>query len=167
MKVAKFVGARHITVGRFERPRVFNTNLSYMCAAEPRSRFGVGNGHTTNCVFLLDTTRPLPQNPLNFSRGICGKVLGASCSIFPAGLCNASIRSARRAASGCGQTRCSRTFAPIAPLRCTACHRRWGRACGCVHGRWGRTGRRVHGAKRLKSHARLPTAGPKESLAVK
>lgn len=109
---------------------------------------------TTNCMFFLDTPRTFPQNPPNFSRGMCGKVLGVPCSIFPAGPCSASIRNARRAGSGCARTRYSLSSAPIAPLHCTACRRHWGRVCGCVRARWGRTGRRVHGARNLRLHAR-------------
>ena len=64
---------------------------------------------------------------------------GRTCSICRAGLCNASIRNARLAATGCGRAIPEENFAATVVRRFTMCRRRWAHACGCVPAPWADT----------------------------
>ena len=61
---------------------------------------------------------------------------GKACSICRDGLCNALIRSARLAATGCGRLTLEGSSAAIAALRSAMFRRRSAHACGCVPARW-------------------------------
>ena len=61
---------------------------------------------------------------------------GKTCSICRDGLCNASIRSARLAATGCALPIPEENSAAIAALRSAMFRHRWAHACGCVPARW-------------------------------
>jgi len=65
-----------------------------------------------------------------------------ACSTCLVGLCNASIRNARREATGCAQACPEENFAAIVVRRCTTYRRRWLHACGCGLARWAATGHR-------------------------
>jgi len=106
---------------------------------------------------LLDTTSHSPQNPSNFSVSFPVQGTGAekfarrsrggekTCSICRDGPFNALIRSARLAATGCGQPIPEENSAATVIRRFTMCRRRSARACGCVLARWAVT---VHRAVR-------------------
>ena len=105
----------------------------------------VSNPTTRNCIFLLDTTRDSPQNSRNFSfsfrsRGPEGNSASfqreETCSICLVGQCNALIRNAKHAATGCGPPMPEENSAATVIYRFTMCRRRWARACGCVLARW-------------------------------
>jgi len=111
--------------------------------------------------FLLTPQEPRRRIPATFSvrfwsRGpeqipARGKISasfqrGKTCSICRDGLCSASIRSARLAATGCGLSTPEENSAAIAALRSTMFRHRWAHACGCVPARWEVT---VHRAARL------------------
>jgi hypothetical protein len=72
---------------------------------------------------------------------------GKTCSICRVGPFNALIRSARRAATGCGPTIPEENSAAIAALRSTMFRHRSAHACGCVPARWEVT---VHRAARRR-----------------
>src|SRR5579864_1123464 len=101
----------------------------------PWARWRVGNPTTRNCIFSLDTTRAAAQNPRNFFRAYLVHGTGTvhrerkkwrvipqgekACSICRDGRCNALIRSARHAATGCGPPTPEVNFAAIVALRST------------------------------------------------
>jgi hypothetical protein len=114
----------------------------------------VCNHTTRDCIFPLDTTSAAAQNPGNFFRGFlvqgtrAEKIAhhsrgGEACSICRDGLCSASIRNVRRAATGCVQPTPEENAAAIAALRSTMFRLRWAHACGCVPVRWAVTARRA------------------------
>ena len=78
---------------------------------------------------------------------------GKACSICRDGPCSASIRSARRAATGCGPPTPEGSSAAIAALRSTMFRLRWARAFGCVPVRWEVT---VHRAAHRDDNANRP-----------
>jgi hypothetical protein len=59
-----------------------------------------------------------------------------ACSICRDGLCNALIRSARLAATGCGRLTPEESSAAIAALRSAMFRHQSAHACGCVPARW-------------------------------
>jgi hypothetical protein len=66
---------------------------------------------------------------------------GKACNICQVGPCNASIQSARLAATGCELLTQGENAAAIAAHRSEMSRLRWARVCGCVHVRWGATAR--------------------------
>ncbi len=116
---------------------------AYLAGAGSHSQesFRSCNRTTTNSSFPLDTTRTQPDNPHNFSASVCpgGIVLGVTCSTFPAGLFSASIRNAKRAATGSVWAPEGRNIAATAGRRCITCPHRSDRGFGCARARWGRT----------------------------
>ena len=157
-------------------------------AERPAARELLCNPTTRNCIFSLDTTRVPAQNPRNFFRGFPVQGTEAvhcsrrtlrraenvhrkrkksrvipegekACSICRDGQCNASIRSARLAATGCGRLIPEENSAAIATLRSTMSRRRSAHACGCVPARWAVT---VHRAARRDDSAnrRERSSGP-------
>jgi hypothetical protein len=104
--------------------------------------------------FLLTPQDRQAQTPGNFpvgirSRGRKGKSCRdasegeTACSICRAGLCNASIRSVRHAATGCVRLTPLESCAAIAAPRSEMFRRHSAPACGCVPARWVVTVHRV------------------------
>ncbi len=83
--------------------------------------------------------------------------MGVPCSTCPAGLCNASIRNAGRADSGCACAPPTPIFVATVAPRCTTFHRRSGRGYVCARVHWAPIARPgVQGsAKRVARRPRL------------
>jgi hypothetical protein len=91
------------------------------------ARGSICNRTTRDCIFPLDTTSAAAQNPGNFFREFLVQgtyaekiarhsIGGKACSICRDGLCNALIRNARLAATGCVQPTPEESSAAIAAL---------------------------------------------------
>ena len=95
---------------------------------------GAGSTFTLNAS--AEAWSPPEQSPRVISEG------GKACSTCLVGRFNASIRNARREATGSARPRPARKFAATATRRFTTFRLRWPRACGCVLARWAVTARR-------------------------
>ena len=104
--------------------------------------------------FLLTPQDRQAQTPGNFPVGIRSRGRKrkrfrdtsegeTACSICRAGLCNASIRSVRHAATGCVRLTPLESCAAIAAPRSEMFRRHSAPACGCVPARWVVTVHRV------------------------
>jgi len=105
------------------------------------------NSTTRNCIFPLDTTRALAQNPGNFSGSLRNHAPekavvnpgGTACSTCRDGRCSASTRSARPAATGCAPRSPARNSVATVVRLSTTYRRRWAPACGCAPAHSGAT----------------------------
>lgn len=99
-------------------------------------------------LISLDTARRLRQNPPPIAAPEGERWI--TCRDGP---CSASIRTAKRAATGCACVNRIRTIARAAAHRWRTYHLRWRRGCACAHVRWpctvrcarGRSGARRQG----------------------